>query len=206
MDFTSSQTFISSVDPSVAFTLQKMTRGRRIKFNLQMAPLLEKERTLGTEASDVDAQTDPYRAEAKKAACTCHHTPEEHDVESGACTAKDCRCKWPAIPPELQAKTVDIIQRIKNLEQMEFEPALIRWALTSITGLEIDGAPATAETLIESGPEEIVSEIVSEIRKLMGLSPEERKNSELPTTSGALAAGQTPNMSAPAVEDAVMTS
>ncbi len=205
MDFTSTQAFTSSVDPSVTFTIQKMTRGRRIKFNLQIAPLLEKERMLGAEASDVDALTDPYRLEAKKAACSCSHASEQHDPDSGACLAQDCRCKWPTIPSELRAKTADVIGRIKNLEQMEFEPALIRWALVSIEGLVIDGAPATAETLVESGPEDVVSEIVAEIRKLIGLSPEERKNSELPTTSGALADGQTSNSSAPLVADAVMT-
>lgn len=205
MDFTSTQQFTSSVDQSVTFTLQKMTRGRRIKFNLEIAPLLEKERLLGAEASDVDSLTDPYRTEAKKLSCSCAHTPEQHDPESGACLAGDCRCKWPVIPSELRSKTTDVITRIKNLEQMEFEPALIKWALISISGLVIDGAEATKETLIESGPEEIVAEIITEIRKVMGLSPEERKNSELPTTSGALADGQTSNISAPLVVDAVTT-
>jgi len=52
----------------------------------------------------------------------------------------------------------------------------LRWGLKRVENLTIDGQPATAQTLIESGPESLCSEIVEAIRSECGLSEEERKN------------------------------
>src|SRR5580698_6395958 len=40
----------------------------------------------------------------------------------------------------------------------EIDQLYIRWGLDEIRGLELDGAPATAESLIESGPEDLFHE------------------------------------------------
>ncbi|HYL37175.1 MAG TPA: hypothetical protein VEV17_14760 [Bryobacteraceae bacterium] len=63
-----------------------------------------------------------------------------------------------------------------NLLSQEIEATYLRWALVSIDGLTIDGAPATAEQLVEKGPEELTQEIVAAIKGLCGLSEAERKN------------------------------
>jgi hypothetical protein len=52
----------------------------------------------------------------------------------------------------------------------------LRWALVAVEGLEIDGEPATAEQLLERGPEELTREIVTAIKEQCGLSEAERKN------------------------------
>lgn len=67
----------------------------------------------------------------------------------------------------------------------ELDAIHIRWGLAAIEGLEIDGAPATADSLIESGPEELIKEILEAIRHETGLDAEERKNSAPPSTSCA---------------------
>jgi hypothetical protein len=67
----------------------------------------------------------------------------------------------------------------------EIGAAELRWGLQSIEGLEIDSAPASAETLIDNGPEPLVLEILAAIRHEAGLDEEERKNSEPPSTSCA---------------------
>ena len=205
MNFESFSTFTSKTDPDVTFVLRKMTRGRRVKFNLSNATLLENERILNREAEDVDEQVEPYRKAAQKLSCSCDHAPEDHNPATHACTAKDCRCRWPEIPNELLHKTIDIIRRREAMMNLEYEPAFVRFGLESIAGLVIDGKDATAETLIELGPEDLVTEISGEIKRLMGLSSEETKNSELPTTSGAPAAGRTDDLSAaPAVAAATI--
>jgi hypothetical protein len=56
------------------------------------------------------------------------------------------------------------------------EAIYLRWGLAQIEGLTIDGEPATAETLIEKGPEGLCNEIAEAIRKECFLSEEERKN------------------------------
>jgi hypothetical protein len=52
----------------------------------------------------------------------------------------------------------------------------VQWGLVSLEGLEIDGEPATAESLLAFGPEDLVTEIQSAIQAQLGLSEEERKN------------------------------
>lgn len=60
----------------------------------------------------------------------------------------------------------------------EIDQQYLRWGLSAIEGLEIDGKAATAESLIEAGPEDLVLETLGLIRAEAGLSEEERKNSE----------------------------
>ncbi len=52
----------------------------------------------------------------------------------------------------------------------------LRWGLVSVSGLEINGEPATVESLIERGPDELVQGILERIRAECGLSAAERKN------------------------------
>lgn len=59
----------------------------------------------------------------------------------------------------------------------------LRWGLIGVEGLTIDGEPATAETLLESGPEELTAEAIRAIRREARLGDEERKNSESHSTS-----------------------
>jgi hypothetical protein len=52
----------------------------------------------------------------------------------------------------------------------------IRAALVRIEGLSIGGAPATVESLLESGPEDLAYEIAEAIADESFLNEEERKN------------------------------
>ena len=67
----------------------------------------------------------------------------------------------------------------------EIDAIHLRWGLAAIDGLEIDGAPATADSLIDAGPEELVREILAAVRHETGLGADERKNSAPPSTSCA---------------------
>ena len=52
----------------------------------------------------------------------------------------------------------------------------LTWGLVSVSGLRIDGAPASVERLYEDGPEEFTREVISRIKSECGLSEQERKN------------------------------
>jgi hypothetical protein len=58
----------------------------------------------------------------------------------------------------------------------EVDAMYLSWGLVSIAGLTIDGEPATAELLLERGPDEITKEIVAAVKQQCGLSEDERKN------------------------------
>ena len=51
------------------------------------------------------------------------------------------------------------------------------WGLAEISGMRIDGQPATVESLIQCGPDELADEIIKAIRSEIGLTEDERKNS-----------------------------
>ena len=63
-----------------------------------------------------------------------------------------------------------------SLLTAEIEKAYVLWGLTEVGGLELDGRPATPESLISQGPEELFREVLDTIKAECGLSEEERKN------------------------------
>ncbi len=62
------------------------------------------------------------------------------------------------------------------LVQAEIERLFVKWGLRQVSGLELDGAEATPESLAESGPEDLFREALAAVRAEIGLSAEERKN------------------------------
>ncbi|HLX44663.1 MAG TPA: hypothetical protein VKR43_14555 [Bryobacteraceae bacterium] len=58
----------------------------------------------------------------------------------------------------------------------EIDRAYLEWGLIGVEGMEIDGAAATAESLIEAGPVELMAEILARIKRECGLTEDERKN------------------------------
>jgi hypothetical protein len=54
----------------------------------------------------------------------------------------------------------------------------LEWGLEEVAGLQIDGQASTPRDLIESGPESLLQEALRAVRNALGLSEQERKNSE----------------------------
>lgn len=67
---------------------------------------------------------------------------------------------------QLEAGMADVLVRKLYLE----------WAVADLSGLKIDGKPATLQRLIDSGPELLVSEMLQTIRQHLELSETARKN------------------------------
>jgi hypothetical protein len=62
------------------------------------------------------------------------------------------------------------------LLQAEIDKLYVVWGLRSVAGLELDGKAATADSLAESGPEELFREALAAVRAETGLNAAERKN------------------------------
>ncbi|HUO27575.1 MAG TPA: hypothetical protein VMU80_00055 [Bryobacteraceae bacterium] len=58
----------------------------------------------------------------------------------------------------------------------EIDRIYLLWGLKEVTGLELDGQPASPESLIECGPEKLFREALAAVKQQCGLSEEERKN------------------------------
>lgn len=71
----------------------------------------------------------------------------------------------------------DATERIEaSLLSAEVGRIYLRWGLVSVDGLVLDGEPAAADRLVESGPENLCREILEAIKAECGLSDDERKN------------------------------
>ena len=58
----------------------------------------------------------------------------------------------------------------------EIDRIYVLWGLEEVTGLALDGAPATPESLVAIGPEELFREALAAVKQQCGLSDAERKN------------------------------
>jgi hypothetical protein len=78
---------------------------------------------------------------------------------------------------EFLANGNDLQQLELALSELLVQRLLIEWGLAGLEGLQIDGQAASVESLIDRGPEALVSEIAAQIRAGCGLTEDERKNS-----------------------------
>jgi hypothetical protein len=62
------------------------------------------------------------------------------------------------------------------LLRAEIDRTWVLWGLREIGGLELDGQPATPESLARDGPEELFREALAAVQAETGLSGAERKN------------------------------
>jgi hypothetical protein len=95
------------------------------------------------------------------------------------------------------ARRVDLMRRVRELArraefleagqkpaekmdaallQAEIDRLYVAWGLRSVSGLELDGKAATADSLVESGPEDLFREALAAVRAATGLNAAERKN------------------------------
>ena len=61
------------------------------------------------------------------------------------------------------------------LLQAEIDRLYLTWGLREVSGLEVDGSGATADSLAEAGPEDLFREALAAVRAEMGLRSEERR-------------------------------
>ncbi len=76
----------------------------------------------------------------------------------------------------LRAGESDSERMDAHILNAEIERAYITWGVVSVSGLLIDGEPATPSTLLEKGPEQLVHEAIGAVRAECSLTDEERKN------------------------------
>lgn len=63
-----------------------------------------------------------------------------------------------------------------SLISAEIDRLYLEWGLREVQGLEIDGKPATPQSLALSGPEDLFFEALRTVKQASGLSESEAKN------------------------------
>ena len=199
MNYLSTSAFESKLLPGVIFHLKKMSHGRRMEFNRMGAPVFQKLNELSKQREPFQEEVERAESAAKIEPCTCSHPPmskDSHHETTGRCFEKGCNCRKPEYENDADRKLRDLETRQLEVLIDELAPAKLKWGVSSIEGLEIDGRPATIDMLLSDMPEAVTSEVVNEIDRLMRLSPEETLAFKSPTTGAAAVDGETPSSSA----------
>jgi len=90
---------------------------------------------------------------------------------------------------ELTRRLRELAQRVEFMEAgeakekidaalltCEIDRLYVTWGVKEVRGLEIDGEPATPESLADRGPEDLFREVVAAVKSECGLTDAERKN------------------------------
>lgn len=103
-------------------------------------------------------------------------------------------------PDEATVSRLGFVANSIGLVRSAINRAYAEAGVTKIEGLEIDGAPATIRSLIESGPRELYAEALEVALREAGMTEQEKKNLESPITSGAAVDGRTSGTTAGTAE------
>lgn len=76
----------------------------------------------------------------------------------------------------LRAADSDAEHMETHILTAQIERAYVTWGLEAVDGLLIDGEPATPESLMERGPEDLAHEAIKAVRAECSLTDAERKN------------------------------
>ena len=173
--------------PGVKIVLNKMTEGRRINLRLRMSELSSKlrefsRRTKKLKEGAIEATERELHLTLKKLRAMGDDSKFPDVYESTLQAATDLAEKLSTLPGIDEVREIE--QQTAELIEDRFTPEWVRWGVKSIEGLEIDGQPATVETLIQDGPRELYSLIAAEIQRAAGLSGVESGESAPRITSG----------------------
>lgn len=165
--YSSTRVFESRLYPGVKVKLNKMSDSRRQELLRALAPTKEKAREFARKFHELDSKRVPANNE--------DGTPKM-DTDTGAQIRE--------FPDKALAEEMTyFLDDLLAFKQSEVYPVYIRWGLASIEGLEIDDKPATVESLLDLGPDDLVEEILREIEGRSELTADADRNLDLPTTS-----------------------
>jgi hypothetical protein len=159
----------------VSFVLRKFSHGRRAQLRLELAPAVQQIREI---TERIQLEVSKYNL--------------EDDTESEGVARSFDHEQLSAIN-----RMQDWGRSIDTITAQKVDPSYLRAALVRVIGLtDPQDNEYNAQTLYETGPEDLCKEIVEACRKIAGFTQKEKEDFELPTTSGAAAGGPTSDISA----------
>lgn len=223
-DYFSVSEYKSKLLPGVSFKLRKMSKGRRSSFNLSVATLMSKRAELQKTLVPINEEITRAEEAAKLEPCSCSHEkslPESklaeldkvnaqleikievldgcHSSTTKRCMVDGCACRKPKPDPAIGGfdRYQEIVSQIIDMDNGNLAMARIRFFVSEVQGLNLDGKPANVELLISDGPEPLVDEVSEAINHLLTLSTDELLGFPAPTTGGAPVVRQEPTTDQP---------
>ena len=168
-NYVSTRRFESKSLPGVFITLKKTNERRRAQLLRTLAPKFERLRELTKKFAEFQEQATPvFEGEdenGKPKPKMNPHTGEQVKEFKG----------------DLSLQVDALLNEKEAFETLEVNPEYVRWGVSSIDGLEIDGRPATIEDLFaDDFPDGIVTEIMDVIMGKIDLSADQKKASFSP--------------------------
>lgn len=155
MQFTSKNIHQSNRFPGVAFAIAVLSEGRRITLALSLADIYDE-----IESRKRAARGIAEKAKAQLAAVDATDTAAVEKLNQH---------------PDILAAAEEFT-KVEQLKRNKLYPAYVRELFVEVTGLDIDGVPATPETTIAVGPLELYEEILQKVLVELGLAEDEEKN------------------------------
>lgn len=175
MNFTTTEKHESTAFPGVSFWVRRLTEGRRIELSMQVASVQTRIDALNEELTPLRERLAPKLSAAEAA----KDDPVEFaEIEAALRADPDC------------SPFLSLTNRMLRIQSDELDPVYVRLFLARVEGLEIDDQPAKPAQWGEF-PRALFVEILSAVKKELGLTVEEKKSSRLSGTSVPPADGKT---------------
>ena len=202
MNYSTTIDFPSALAPGLVVTIRKRSSDQRTKFNASCAKVLTDIRDAGRKIVPLQDEAKECEDAAKLEPCSCkghdHDAITFDDVnpELTVHLCRKCACRNAKYRDGLVFELQDARSAYENFRRDSYYPALIKWAVKSVTAtFEIDGSPVTMDNIFEL-PDAVLDEIGEKIDSMFSLSVAEQLGFKLPGTSSAPEAGPTTNTDA----------
>jgi hypothetical protein len=228
MNYLTVSEFESKLLPGLKYKLKKMSYGRRMAINAEMGGVLSELADINRERQPLIDDIEEAEEAAKLEPCICKHPPtkpsddqnatdqqntDKHDPVTGRCIVPRCHCReaHPSIE-DAYAQKAALDDKEMSVVLAKIWPIRIRALVDKIEAderlegrFEINGQPATIDSLLSDGPEPLIGELAREVNRLFNLTGDEALAFRSPGTSGAVAAGQTSGTNAPTANETSST-
>lgn len=173
MNYESTITKDAQACAGVRYTFRRMSEGMRIELRRKLAAAFARLRDLAQDREDLDAAMAERLSKPIEQITMAELTPAE------------------------RARLARILDEQALVQECDIQPGYFDAAFVAVEGLTIDGIAPDGALLRAAGPPNLVREITEAILAESMLTPAERENFGLPTTSGAQVDGPTTGTAAP---------
>jgi hypothetical protein len=159
LNFQPTVTFDSKSCPGAKITVKRLSAVKRAERDMEIA---ETNLRIAEIQAQLDALREPYATDK----------------------SKDGRpVKWAGMSIKERVEDVRLEMESGALYNRFTKPTYIRYGFVSVEGMQHDGQPITAESLIELGPDSLLDEVYLAVAIHSALTFDQIKNSQSPTTS-----------------------